>query len=211
MHPGYTGSPNAAQCGPVWRHPRVFSRFQRMRSWLGGAKAVPSEVTSACLEASERAEGSGCVLPNPTVREKSTRDSEGALDGAIPNTIVGCWRGGQTNTAPPRVDTNRVDTNRVRVNMLNGDLVLEAEVGQTTVEGLKDKTFDLTKIRAYRQQLVMSGVELSFMGPDTMVELRSLHAIQPGTSQVLLVVLDEDTESMAPMTIQKNTVFAKFC
>ena len=34
-------------------------------------------------------------------------------------------------------------TNSVRVSMLNGDLVLETEVGQTTVHGLEDKIYEL--------------------------------------------------------------------
>ena len=82
--------------------------------------------------------------------------------------------------------------------------MLETEIGSTTVEYLKDRVFELTGIKPYRQQLAMDGEELPFLGPELLVELRSFGVGLIGTSNVLLTVLDEDTESMAPMTMSNN-------
>ena len=178
----------------------------------GAANVVPNAVASEDLESSEQADGSRCVLPSPIVGKQTDGDAEDAFYGAIPSTIVGGRREGRENwnaenTTPPRAES---ETNRIRVSMLNGDLVLEAEVGPTTVEDLKDIIFELTRIKPYRQQLVMDGEELPFLGPGTLVELRSLGVGLHGTSKVLLVVLDEDTESMAPMTIGGMQSFTHF-
>ena len=49
----------------------------------------------------------------------------------------------------------------------------------------------------------MHGEKLPFLEPETLVEMRSLGVGIHGASNFLLVVLSEDMESVAPMTIQK--------
>ena len=90
---------------------------------------------------------------------------------------------------------------RILVCKLNDDIVLEVEVASSTVEDLKVRVFETTRIQPYRQQLVMDGEELPILGPGISAELRSLVGVQQRTLNAQLVELEQDTESMAPMAI----------